>query len=64
MIEGNPTNLSVVDCGDARVVSPYPARVEDGVVKISAKEGVAYQVMVNGTEIITTDSQGEDELQF
>ncbi|MBQ9875291.1 MAG: hypothetical protein IJM30_12620 [Thermoguttaceae bacterium] len=64
MIEGKPTNLSVVDCGEHRLISPFPAKVEGNVVKISAQKGVKYEVIVDGTRVETIESQGEDEISL
>ena len=64
MLEGEHTNLSVVDLAGKRVAAPFPARVEDGAVKISAPKGLVYQIMIDGEEIRTIESQGEDVLQF
>ncbi len=64
MIDGKPTNVSVVDVAERRVVSPYPARVEGNVVKISAEKGVAYQIMIDGKDVKTIKSVGEDEIKF
>jgi len=63
-LEGEPTNLSVVDIDGKRVAAPFPARVEDGVVKISAKKGLVYQIMIDGEEVRTIESQGEDVVRF
>ncbi len=63
-LEGEPTNLSVVDIDGKRVAAPFPARVEDGVVKISAKKGLVYQIMIDGEEIRSIESQGEDVVRF
>ena len=64
MLDGEPTNLSVVDLDGKRVAAPFPTRVEDGAVKISAKKGLVYQIMIDGEEIRTIESQGEDVLRF
>ncbi len=63
-LEGEPTNLSVVDLDGKRVAAPFPARVEDGAVKISAKKGLVYQIMIDGEEVRTIESQGEDVVRF
>lgn len=63
-LDGDHTNLSIVDVDGKRVASPFPARVEDGVVKITAKKGLDYQIMIDGEEVRTIQSEGEDEIQF
>ena len=64
MIEGKPTNVQIADCAGHRIASPYPLRVENDVVRISAQQGVKYQVMIDGKEIRDIESQGEDVLEF
>ena len=64
MIDGKPTNASVVDCAGRRVVSSFPARVEENAVIISAKKGVNYQAIVDGQEVKSIESQVEDDLLF
>ncbi|MBP5622294.1 MAG: hypothetical protein J6X44_09790, partial [Thermoguttaceae bacterium] len=38
MLEGNPTNVHIADCSGPRIASPYPLRVENAVVKMSANK--------------------------
>lgn len=64
ILDGEHTNMSVVDVKGVRLASPFPAKVEGDVVKISAPKGVSYQIMINGEEIRTVESQGEDEIRF
>ncbi len=64
MIDGEPTNVSVVDCNGRRVVSPFQASVEGNKVKIAGVKGMTYQVLIDGVEIKTIESQGEDVLEF
>ncbi len=64
MLEGKPTNVQIVDCAGHRIASPYPSRVEDGTVRISARKGEKYQVMIDGKEVRDIESQGEDVLTF
>ena len=64
MIEGEPTNLSVVDVDGKRVAAPFPMILEDGGVKIFAQKGLVYQIMIDGEEIREIESQGEDFIRF
>ena len=64
MIEGEPTNLSVVDVDGKRVAAPFPMILEDDGVKIFAQKGLVYQIMIDGEEIREIESQGEDFIRF
>ncbi|MCF0234947.1 MAG: hypothetical protein HUK22_08240 [Thermoguttaceae bacterium] len=64
MLNGEFTNVSVTDVAGRRVVAPFPARVENGVLVIEGIPGTKYQILVNGDEIIDVDSQGVDRISF
>ena len=64
MLDGRPTNVSVVDVAGRRVVSPYPARAEGSTLKIDAVAGTTYQIVVDGKEIREIKSQGADVVSF
>jgi hypothetical protein len=59
-IAGLPDDLSVGFDEKHRVVSPYPVTLEGGVARISARKGLRYQVLIDGTRIVDVESQGED----
>ena len=63
-LEGKQTSLSVVDIDGKRVAAPFPMKIENGGVKIFAKKGLVYQIMIDGEEIRTIESQGEDFVRF
>lgn len=63
-LEGEPTNVCVVDCAGRRIVSPYQAEVDGNAVVIRAKEGTTYQIMIDGKELKTIQSKGEDRIEF
>ncbi len=64
MLDGRPTNVSVVDVAGRRVVSPYPARAEGSTLKIDAVAGTTYRLVVDGKEIREIRSQGADVVSF
>lgn len=64
MLDGRPTNVSVVDVAGRRVVSPFPARAEGSTLKIDAVAGTTYQIVVDGKEIREITSQGVDVVSF
>ena len=63
-LEGKQTSLSVVDVDGKRVAAPFPMKIEEGGVKIFAKKELVYQIMIDGEEIRTIESQGEDFIRF
>jgi hypothetical protein len=64
MLDGRPTNVSIVDVAGRRVVSPYPARAEGSTLKIDAVAGTTYQIVIDGKEIREIKSQGADVVSF
>ncbi|MBQ9800606.1 MAG: hypothetical protein IJO40_11825 [Thermoguttaceae bacterium] len=64
LLDGRPTNVSVVDVAGRRVVSPFPARAEGSTLKIDAPAGTTYQIVVDGKEIREMKSQGADVVSF
>lgn len=64
ILDGKHTNVAIVDVDGKRVVSPFPATVDGNVVRISAREGMTYQIMIDGEELREIHSQGIDEVRF
>ena len=64
LLDGRPTNVSVVDVAGRRVVSPFPARAEGSTLKIDAVAGTTYQIVIDGKEIREIKSQGADVVSF
>ncbi len=60
MIDGKHTNVSVVDVAGRRVVAPYPMKAEGNGVRIKAEQGVDYDIMIDGTDVVKIHSQGND----
>ncbi|MFA5193684.1 MAG: hypothetical protein WC740_23490 [Verrucomicrobiia bacterium] len=52
--------LAVAIGGGHRVVSPFPVTIRDGKARIRAREGVGYQVLVDGQRVVDVRSRGED----
>jgi len=63
-IAGLPEDLSVGVDEKHRVVSPYPVALEGGMARISARKGLRYQVLIDGTRIVDVESQGEDVISI
>ncbi len=61
-VEGRPTGLCVAAGGGRRVCSPFPAAIRDGAARIRGREGLAYQVLIDGERVVTVRSRGEDVL--
>ncbi len=58
--DGEVDFLSVARDGDLVVAAPFPVTIRDGNAFIEGKEGVTYQVLVNGKEMIEVQSAGKD----
>ncbi|MEW6355684.1 MAG: hypothetical protein AB1696_05115 [Planctomycetota bacterium] len=63
-IEGRLDNLSVSSDGTHRVVSPFPVKIEDGKAHVQSKEGVDYQVIIDGDRIVDAKSKGVDVIDL
>jgi len=59
-LEGRLDALAVVAADGHRVVAPFPVAIRGGKAHIRAKEGVAYQVLVDGQRVVDVISRGED----
>ncbi len=59
-IEGHQAGLAVAADEQHRVVSPFPVQLHEGHARIQAKEGLQYQILVDGERIVDITSQGED----
>ena len=43
-----------------RVAAPFPVTIREGAAHIEGREGVAYQIVVDGKRIVDVKSQGRD----
>jgi hypothetical protein len=59
-LEGRLDSLSVATDGRHRIAAPFPVTIRDGRAHIEAKEGVNYQVIVDGRRIVDVNSHGDD----
>jgi hypothetical protein len=64
MLEGKLDSLACAVAGAHRVVAPFPVEVRDGKAHIQAREGITYQIVVDGERIIDVRSKGIDEVQI
>jgi hypothetical protein len=60
VLEGKLDALAVAAADGHRVVAPFPATIRSGKAHVRAKEGVAYQVLVDGRRVVDVRSRGED----
>jgi hypothetical protein len=62
-LDGDPAGLSVaVAASGARVVAPFPVRLDGSRARIAAPDGVRYQVVVDGLRAVDLVGPGEFEL--
>ncbi|MBI5686200.1 MAG: hypothetical protein HZC54_14095 [Verrucomicrobia bacterium] len=60
VLEGKLDALSVAVADGRRVVAPFPVTIRGSKAHIRAKEGIAYQMLVDGQRVVDVRSQGED----
>ena len=63
-VDGCIDSLSTASDGDRRVVAPYPALLRDGQAHIEGRQGVKYQVLIDGTKIVDVTSVGNDVISL
>lgn len=63
-LDGQVDFLSVAVDGHRRVAAPFPVTLRDGVAHVEGRAGVAYQLIVDGKQIIDVNSQGSDEVRL
>jgi hypothetical protein len=61
-LEGKLDSLAVATAAGHRVVAPFPVTIRDGQARVQAREGVTYQVVVDGQRIVEVKSRGEDSI--
>jgi hypothetical protein len=59
-LEGKVDSLAAATAGGHRVVAPFPVSIRDGVAHIEGREGVSYQVVIDGGRIVSVTSHGND----
>ena len=60
VLDGQLDSLSVAADDGHRVVAPFPATLRDGKAHVEARQGVQYQVLIDGSRIVDVESRGED----
>ncbi len=64
VLDGQLDSLALLRDGQHRVVAPFPGMICDGTVRIEAKTGAVYQLLVDGQRIVDVKSQGEDRIRL
>lgn len=59
VLDGQLDSLAVAADAKHRVAAPFPVALRDGKAHIQARQGLRYQILVNG-QIVDVQSQGED----
>ena len=60
--EGKLDSLAVATGSGHRVLSPFPVTISDGHAHIEARDGIKYQVVVDGERIVQVTSRGADSI--
>jgi hypothetical protein len=60
VLDGRLDSLALATDGKHRVVAPFPVAIRDGKAHVEAKEGVTYQVLIDGERIVDVESHGRD----
>ena len=63
-LEGKFTNVSAVEAAGKRAVVPFPARAVGNALHIVGVKGITYQILIDGTELRTVESQGLDVIEL
>jgi hypothetical protein len=61
-LEGKLDSLAVATDGGHRVVAPFPVSIHDNQARIEARQGVSYEVVVDGARIVQVNSSGDDSI--
>lgn len=63
-LAGQVDSLSVAADGNHRVAAPFKVVLAGGKIQIDAKQGLAYQVLMDGKKVIDVVSQGRDLIEL
>ena len=63
-LDGKVDSLSIAADAGRRIVSPLPVTIAGGKARIQGKEGLTYQVIVDGKRVVTIESKGLDEIDL
>ncbi|MEM7013639.1 MAG: hypothetical protein AAF585_19380 [Verrucomicrobiota bacterium] len=61
---GHTAGLHIVRHTDHVVVSPFPAVIEGGKLRVDAPDGVEFQVLVDGERIVDIEANGGGEIEL
>ena len=61
-LAGTVDSLAVATDGKHRIVAPLPVTIANARARIQGRTGLTYQVVIDGSRIVTVKSQGIDEL--
>jgi len=61
-LEGKVDSLAVASDGKHRIVAPFAVTIEDGKARVEGRKGQTYQVVIDGTRVVTVTSRGVDEV--
>jgi hypothetical protein len=59
-LEGRLDSLAVALGDNHRVVSPFPVTIRGGKAYLRAKQGIAFQALVDGTRVVDVPLHGDD----
>jgi hypothetical protein len=59
-LDGRLDSLAVANADGHRIVAPFPVTISAGAAHVAARNGVNYQVLIDGSEIKTIKSHGND----
>ena len=61
-LEGKVDSLAVASDGRHRIVAPFAVTIKDGTARIEGRKGQTYQVVIDGSRVVTVTSRGIDEV--
>ncbi len=59
-LEGKLDSLAVAAGGGRGVTAPFPVAIRDGKAEIDGRDGVAYQILIDGKRVVNVASHGRD----
>lgn len=59
-VQGQVDSLCVAADENHRIVAPFPVKLDKGKAQVEARQGVAYQVLIDGRKIVDVLSKGRD----
>ena len=59
-LDGQVDSVAVANDGEFRVAAPFAVEISEGKAILQGREGLSYQVLVNGERIVNVQSRGRD----